>query len=120
MLSSSGCAIIDSLKGKDKLISEDDFSRLFIDHPLYELNPQNFSLQIEKLVKDQGLDYLEATVALCEQYEIEYSYAAKKLISSTMKDKIEVDSMAKNRFRKHKPAPVEAYVPEFEEVEENA
>jgi hypothetical protein len=80
-------------------ISTGEFSRKFLDHPLFELNPQSFCLEIEKVVREQKLDYLEATAFLCDHYEINYSEAAG-LLTETMRDKIEVDSMAKNRFRK--------------------
>jgi hypothetical protein len=68
---------------------EKDFYRLFIDHPLYDMTASKFSLEIEKLVKEQKVDYLEAATQLCERFEIDYN-DIKKLISPTMKDKIEV------------------------------
>jgi late-transcription coactivator len=90
-----------------------EFDRLFIDHPLYELTPQSFSLEIEKLVKEQNMNYLEAVAALCERFEIEFT-ATPRLLTDTMKEKIEVDAMNRNLFRKHKasvqPTPAEFFV----------
>jgi hypothetical protein len=53
------------------------------------MTPSIFSLAIEKLVKEEKMDYLDATCRLCEQYEIEYS-AVPKLLTSDMRDKIEM------------------------------
>ena len=65
------------------------FEHLFIDHPMYDMNAAKFSLEIEKLVKEQKIDYLEAVCQLCEQFEIE-AEAVPKLLTATMKDKIEI------------------------------
>jgi hypothetical protein len=53
------------------------------------MTPSIFSLAIEKLVKEEKMDYLDATCRLCEQHEIEYS-AVPKLLTSDMRDKIEL------------------------------
>jgi hypothetical protein len=73
------------------------FDTLFIDHPLYNMTSSNFCLEIEKLVKEHKVDYLEAVKQLCEKYEIDYS-AVPKLLSQTMKDKIEM-AATERRFR---------------------
>jgi hypothetical protein len=85
---------------------DDNFDRLFIDHPLYELNPQSFCLEIEKAVRELQLDYLEAATHVCEKYEIDFT-DVPNLITESMKDKIEMDSESKNRFRKAKRPVVE-------------
>lgn len=78
---------------------DEAFERLFIDHPLYEFTPSNFSLEIEKTVKDSRCNYLEAVLRLCERYEIDYT-SIPKLLTETMKDKIEVDAMSLNMLKK--------------------
>ena len=65
------------------------FETLFIDHPLFDISASSFALEIEKVVKFQKIDYLAAVCQLCEQYEIDFS-AVPKLITTTMRDKIEV------------------------------
>jgi hypothetical protein len=79
------------------MIDDAAFETLFIDHPLYQMTPVSFSLAIEKLVKEEKLDYLDATCQLCEKYEIEYS-AIPRLLTPTMKDKIEV-AATERKFR---------------------
>jgi hypothetical protein len=90
----------------NKTLIVEDFDSLFIDHPLYQLKEQielavmtssTFSLAIEKLVKDEKMDYLDATCKLCEQYEIDYS-SVPKLLTSDMRDKIEM-AATERKFR---------------------
>jgi hypothetical protein len=64
----------------------------FEDQFTYNLNSSKFSLEVEKVVKERNLDYIDAICLLCEKYEIEFKSVAK-LISPTMKDKIEVDAL---------------------------
>jgi hypothetical protein len=78
---------------------DESFERLFIDHPLYEFTPSNFSLEIEKTVREFHCNYLEAVVKLCERYEIDYT-AVPRLLTETMKDKIELDAMTLNMLKK--------------------
>jgi hypothetical protein len=65
------------------------FETLFIDHPLFDISASSFALEIEKVVKTEKVDYLAAVCQLCERYEIDFS-AVPKLITPTMRDKIEV------------------------------
>jgi hypothetical protein len=53
------------------------------------MNSSTFALEIEKLVLTEKIDYLDAVCQLCEKYEIDFS-AVPKLITQTMKDKIDV------------------------------
>ena len=69
--------------------NESAFETLFIDHPLHQMNSSTFALEIEKLVLTEKIDYLDAVCQLCEKYEIDFS-AVPKLITQTMKDKIDV------------------------------
>lgn len=77
------------------MVNRDAFEVLFIDHPMYTMNSYTFSLEIEKLVKTEKIDYLEAVKQLCEKYEIDFA-AVPKLITPTMKDKIEVAATERN------------------------
>jgi hypothetical protein len=83
---------------KKKKVNEDAaFESLFIDHPLYQMTASSFALEIEKVVKEQKVDYLEAVCQLCERFEIDYS-AVPKLLTPTMKDKIEMAAIDR-KFR---------------------
>jgi hypothetical protein len=62
---------------------------LFIDHPLYQITPTAFSLEIEDVVRRERLDYFDALMKLCEKYEIEYE-SVPKLLTKTMKEKLEM------------------------------
>jgi len=77
------------------LVDEAVFETLFIDHPLYTMTPHSFALEIERIVREQKIDYLAATAQLCEQYEIDYS-SIPKLLTKTMKEKIEVSALERN------------------------
>lgn len=79
----------------NEFLGDGEFDRLFINHPLYNLTSSSFCLEIEKLVKEQNMDYLDATVRLCEIYEIDEK-AVPKLLTPTMQDKIEVAATERN------------------------
>lgn len=80
-------------------MSTPEFERLFIDSPLYDMVPATFCSQIEQIVKEKNIDYWAAATMLCEEYEIEFSQA-KKLITDTMKDKIELAAHARRGFKR--------------------
>jgi Phage late-transcription coactivator len=61
------------------------------------MTPNNFALKVEQVVKEQKLDYLDAACQVCEEFEIELA-SVSKLISPTMRDKIEMDA----RLRKYR------------------
>ena len=73
------------------------FETLFIDHPLHDMNSSSFALEIEKLVRTEKIDYLDAVCRLCEKFEIDFA-TVPKLITPTMKDKIEVAAIER-KFR---------------------
>ncbi len=91
--------------------TEENFERRFIDNPLFDLTPQTFSLEIEKVVKQQGLNYLEAVSYLCEQFEMDEK-SIPALLTPTMKDKIEMVAISHNNFRKHKQPEVKNFFTE--------
>lgn len=82
-------------------VIDDSFDRLFIDHPLYNLNPQTFCLEIERVVKEFKIPYLQAVAFLCLKYELDYT-AIPKLLTPTMKEKCDLDAQERNLFRKSK------------------
>lgn len=82
-------------------VTDGQFERSFIDHPLYDINTSNFALEIEKVVKETKCNYIEAIIQLCDKYEIEYS-AVVKILTPTMIDKIEMDGEALHMFRRNK------------------
>ena len=81
-----------------KKLTDESFDMLFIDSPLYQLTPTTFALEIEKLVKYDRMDYLDAVVTLCEKFDIEFE-TIPKLLSKTMKERIEV-SASKRKLMK--------------------
>jgi hypothetical protein len=80
-------------------MSDGAFDRLFIDHPFYDVTPQALALEIERGVKENGLNYLESAAHLCEKYEMDYNVVAK-MLSPTMIEKIEMAATDTNMFRK--------------------
>ena len=72
-----------------------EFESQFLDHPLFRMTPQTFALEIEKLVKNEQMDYLEAVTKLCDDLDMDYT-AVPKLLTQTMKDKIEMAATARN------------------------
>ena len=54
-----------------------------------------FSVEIEKIVKDSSLNYIEAVVQFCEDKNIEMD-GISKLISKPLKDKLKFDAQRIN------------------------
>lgn len=63
------------------------------------LNEAEFSKIIENIVKDKGLSHFEAVLEYCKENEIEPD-EIKKLVSKSLKDKIEVNARALNYLPK--------------------
>lgn len=68
---------------------------LYVNQPTYRMVPSVFSLEIEKIVKEQKMDYLDAVCLFCEQNEIDYE-TIPRLLSKTMKEKIEIAALERN------------------------
>jgi len=51
----------------------------------------SFSLNIERMVKEKGLSYIDAIVLYCESTGLETDVAAK-LIAGTLKSKIKIEA----------------------------
>tara|TARA_Y100001937_G_C6992258_1_gene272617 strand:- start:73 stop:360 length:288 start_codon:yes stop_codon:yes gene_type:complete len=58
---------------------------------LFKITPKNFSLQIEKMAVEKGINHLDAVVHYCETNEIEIETVAK-LITKALKTKIEANA----------------------------
>ncbi len=58
---------------------------------LFKITPKNFSLQIEKIAVEKGINHLDAVVHYCETNEIEVETVAK-LITKALKTKIEANA----------------------------
>lgn len=58
-----------------------------------------FSLEIERLVKESNLNYIEAIVQFCEDKSIEVETVGK-LISKPLKEKLKYDAQRLNFMKK--------------------
>ena len=58
-----------------------------------------FSVEIEKIVKDSSLNYIEAVVQFCEDKNIEMD-GINKLISKPLKEKLKFDAQRLNFMKR--------------------
>ena len=58
-----------------------------------------FSVEIEKIVKDSNLNYIEAIVQFCEDKNIELD-GINKLISKPLKEKLKYDAQRLNFMKR--------------------
>ena len=58
-----------------------------------------FSVEIEKIVKDSSLNYIEAVVQFCEDKNIEMD-SISKLISKPLKEKLKYEAQRLNYMKK--------------------
>ena len=58
-----------------------------------------FSVEIEKIVKDSSLNYIEAVVQFCEDKNIEMD-GISKLISKPLKEKLKYDAQRLNFMKR--------------------
>ena len=68
---------------------------------LSETEKKTFSNKVEKYVKERGGSYIDAVLALCEDYEIEPPIVAKSL-SKTLIEKIQMEGQDLNLLPKPK------------------
>ena len=64
-------------------------------------NDSDVSLQIELYVSENGGSYLEATILMCEQYNVEPS-AIAKYVSKPIREKLEIEARELNILPKKK------------------
>ena len=58
---------------------------------LFKITPKTFSLQIEQMAVEKGINHLDAVTHYCETNEIEIATVAK-LITKALKAKIEANA----------------------------
>jgi hypothetical protein len=63
------------------------------------MNAAKFSLEIEKIVIEESVNYIEAIVLFCEENSIEVD-SVSKLISKPLKEKIKRDAIDLNFMKK--------------------
>ena len=63
------------------------------------MNAAKFAAEIEKLVKNEKLNYIDAIVLFCEENNIEID-SITKLISKPLKEKLKCDAQQLNFMKK--------------------
>jgi hypothetical protein len=63
------------------------------------MNSAKFAVEIEKLVKNEKLNYIDAIVLFCEENSIEID-SITKLISKPLKEKLKCDAQQLNFMKK--------------------
>ncbi len=63
------------------------------------MTASKFSLEIEKIVKDGSLNYIEAIVMYCEEKSIEIE-GVNKLINKPLKEKLKYEAQKLNFIKK--------------------
>lgn len=69
------------------------------------MNETSFQLQIEKMVKEEGLNYLEAVLAFCDDNDIEPE-SIKKLITTNLKGKLKLSAIESGYFKPESTLPL--------------
>ena len=63
------------------------------------LTPQKFAIEIESIVAEQNLNYIDAICQYCETNEIEVE-SVSKLISKPLKERLKYDAINLNFMKK--------------------
>ena len=63
------------------------------------VTPQKFAIDIEKIVVDEDLNYIDAIIHYCEIHNIEVE-SVTKLISKPLKERIKCDAIRLNIMKK--------------------
>ncbi len=79
---------IDEVSGKIDEVFEENF-----------MTAAKFSVEIEKIVKESDLNYIEAVVQFCEDRNIEMT-GINKLISKPLKEKLKYDAQRLNFMKR--------------------
>ena len=61
--------------------------------------PSRFAQEIEKLVKEENISYIDAIISFCEMNKIDLE-SVPKLISKPLKEKIKYEAMELNFLKK--------------------
>lgn len=59
------------------------------------ITKQEFALKVERLVRSDGLSYIEAIIQICSDIDVDPEDIAKMVVGP-LKDKLEVESMERN------------------------
>ena len=78
-------------KAKDKKV-DDLFKEKF-------LNQAKFAEEIEKIVKINNFNYIDAIITFCEEHKIEMQ-SVSKLMSKPLKEKLKCDAIELNFMKK--------------------
>jgi len=62
------------------------------------MNSKEFSLNIEGVVKEKKISYMDAVILYCEENDIDIS-TAKPLISKSLKEKIKLEATNKRMLK---------------------
>lgn len=62
------------------------------------MNSKEFSLNIEGVVKEKRISYMDAVILYCEENDIDIS-TAKPLISKSLKEKIKLEATNKRMLK---------------------
>ena len=63
------------------------------------LTPTKFSMEIEKIVAEEKLNYIDAICQYCEMNDIELQYVTK-LITKPLKERLKYDAIQLNFMKK--------------------
>jgi ATP-dependent Clp protease ATP-binding subunit ClpA len=63
------------------------------------LTPSKFALEIEKIVAEEKLNYIDAIVHYCEINELEVD-SVTKLVSKSLKERLKYDAISLNFMKK--------------------
>lgn len=63
------------------------------------MTPSKFALEIEKIVIDENLNYIDAIISYCEYNNLEIE-SVTKLISKPLKDRLKWDAIQLNFMKK--------------------
>lgn len=69
------------------------------------LTPKKFSLEVEKVAFEKNITHMDAVIMCCEQFGLDPEYAAK-LLTKSVKEKIELNAMDLNYLPKSAKLPV--------------
>lgn len=69
------------------------------------LNETSFQLEIERLVREDGLNYLEAILSFCDKHDLEPE-EVKKLMTSNLKGKLKLAAMENGYFKQENTLPL--------------
>lgn len=64
----------------------------------FGMNSKSFPVLIEEMVKESKLSYIDATLEVCDQYDID-PRDCKRLLNKSIKEKIERDALNSNQLK---------------------